>query len=420
MLRRPADMAGLSETVVLLGGGTASAAAASTLRHLGFGGRLILVSDEDIPPYERPPLSKEVLAGSMEPGSTAIWSEEWYRDNDVELVLGTRATSIDVDSCAVETDRAGTVGYDHLLITTGGRARRLPGFEGERILHLRTREDSEELATRLDAGSHAVVLGGGFIGCEVAATARGLGAEVTIIEMEEQCLRAPLGDRYGRIMTEIHRDKGCTLRLGERVTSVVETSNGLGVTTDRGELECEWMLVAAGMIPNTEIAQGTAIDVDGGIRVDRHCRTSVPNLYAAGDVASGQQPDGGYLRVEHHDNAMRQGAVAARNILGQDATDDTPHWFWSDQYDLTIQSLGHFDPYARHTIRGSIEDRSFSAFQLAGGNGGDKIEAVLTIGQPRDIFAARKLMKAGASVSAAQIEDLSTDLRRLARPRRGR
>ena len=415
-------MAGLSETVILLGGGTASASAASNLRHLGFDGRVMLVSEEDVPPYERPPLSKEVLAGSMDAGDATIRSEEWYRDNDIDLLLGTRATSLDVDASTVETDRAGTIPYDHLLVATGGRARRLPGFEGERILHLRTRDDSEELARRLRDGSRAVVLGGGFIGCEVAATARRLGVEVTIIEMEEQCLRAPLGERYGRVMTEVHRDEGCTLRLGERVTSVVETPDGLAVTTDRGRLECEWLLVAAGMIPNTGLACSTAIEVDGGIRVDRHCRTSVPNVYAAGDVAAGQQPGGGHARVEHHDNAMRQGAVVARNIVGQNAVDDTPHWFWSDQYDLTIQSLGHFDPYADHTIRGSVEDRAFSAFQLSGAadDGGNKIEAVLTIGRPRDIFAARKLMRAGTAVTADQIADLSTDLRRVGRTRRRR
>ncbi|MDE0170173.1 MAG: FAD-dependent oxidoreductase [bacterium] len=413
-------MAGLSETVMLLGGGTASAAAASNLRHLGFDGRVILVSDEDVPPYERPPLSKEVLAGSMASDDTTIREEGWYRDNDVELVLGTRATSVDVDASAIETDRAGTIPYDHLLIATGGRARRLPGFEGERILHLRTRDDSEELASRIRDGDQAVVLGGGFIGCEVAATARWLGVEVTIIEMEDQCLRAPLGDRYGRVMTEIHRDAGCTLRLGERVKSVVKTPGGLAVTTDRGKLECEWMLVAAGMVPNTEPVHGTPIEVDGGILVDRRCRTRVPGVYAAGDVAATEQHAGGHLRVEHHDNAMRQGAVVARNILGESATDDTPHWFWSDQYDLTVQSLGHFDPYAHHVIRGSVAERSFSAFQLSGGADGDKIEAVLTIGRPRDVFAARKLMRAGTAVTAAQIEDLSTDLRRIGRPRRRR
>lgn len=410
-------MAGLSETVVLLGGGTASAAAASTLRHRGFDGRIVLVSEEEVTPYERPPLSKEVLAGTMPPGNTAFRPDDWYHTNDIELVLGTRATSIDTDRAAVITDRAGHVGYDHLLIATGGRARRLPGFEGERILHLRTRIDSETLASRMQDSGRAVVLGGGFIGCEVAATARGLGAEVTIIEMEPHCLRVPLGDRYGRIVTEIHRERGCRMRMGERVTGVTETLDGLAITTDRGELECEWMLVAAGMIPNTELALGTRIEVDGGILVDRRCRTSVSNVYAAGDVAARRRPSGP-LRVEHHDNAMRQGAVAARNILGEDADDDTPHWFWSDQYDLSIQSLGHFDPHAPHVIRGSTEDRSFSAFQLSGdGSGEDKIEAVLTIGRPRDVFAARKLMGAGISVTAEQIEDLSTDLRRLARPR---
>ena len=221
-------------------------------------------------------------------------------------------------------------------------------------------------------------------------------------------------------MTEIHRERGCRMRMGERVTGVTETAGGLAIATDRGELECEWMLVAAGMIPNTEVALERGIEVDGGILVDRHCRTSVPNVYAAGDVAARRRP-GGSLRVEHHDNAMRQGAVAARNILGERARDDTPPWFWSDQYDLSIQSLGEFDPYAPHAIRGSTEERSFSAFQFSrDGSGADKIDAVLTIGRPRDVFAARKLMGVGIAVSPEQIEDLSTDLRRLARPRRRR
>lgn len=413
-------MAGLPETVVLLGGGTASAAAAATLRHRGFDGRIVLVSEEAEPPYERPPLSKELLAGTMVPSATAIRDEDWYDANRVELQLGTRVTSVDVEGAAVTTAQGERIGYDHLLVATGGRARRLVGIEGDRVLHLRTRKDSERLASVLRDRGHLAVLGGGFIGCEVASTARGLGVEVTIIEMAPHCLRVPLGDRYGRVMTEVHEDRGCRMRTGERVTGITETSDGLVVTTDRGRLECDRLLVAAGMIPNTEPVLGTRIEVDGGILVDRHCRTSVPDVYAAGDVAARRRP-GGALRVEHHDNAMRQGSVVARNIMGEEACDDEPYWFWSDQYDLSIQSLGEFDPDANHVIRGSIEDRSFSAFQLAGDEGsGSSIEAVLTIGRPRDVFAARKLMRSGKSVTAERIKDLSTDLRRLTRTRRPR
>lgn len=405
---------------MLLGGGTASAAAASTLRHRGFDGRVVLISDEEVPPYERPPLSKEVLAGTMSPSDTAIRGEEWYGANDVELLLGARATAVDVDGASVAVDGVGRIRYDHLLVATGGRARRLPGINGERVQHLRTQKDSERIASGLRDRGPIAVLGGGFIGCEVAATARELGVEVTIIEVEPYCLRGPLGDRYGSIMTGIHRDRGCRMRMGERVTAVTETSDGLVVTTDRRMLECDWMLVAAGMIPNTESVHETRIETDGGILVDGRCRTSIPNVYAAGDVAA-RRRRGGALRVEHHDNAMRQGAVAARNMMGDEVIDDEPHWFWSDQYDLSVQSLGEFDPYAHHVIRGSIEERSFSAFQLTGDGAGELcIEAVLTIGRPRDVFAARKLMRAGIPLKKEQIEDLSTDLRRLARPRRRR
>lgn len=405
---------------MLLGGGTASAAAAATLRHEGFDGRIVLISEEEIPPYERPPLSKEVAAGTMAPGDTAIKERDWYPSNEIELLLGTTATSVDVYRKVVATDQAGAVGYDHLVIATGGRARRLPGLESERILYLRTRQDSEALSERLRSSGPVVVMGGGFIGCEVAATARQLGAEVTIIEMEPCCLRDILGDRYGRIITGIHRDRGCLMRMGERVIEVTESMDGLAVTTDRGGLHCEWLLVAVGMIPNVEPALHTPIEVDGGILVDEGCRTSVPDVYAAGDVAARRQPGGSSLRVEHHDNAMRQGAVAARNILGMDVYDDTPHWFWSDQYDLSIQSLGDFDPDVPHVLRGSTVNHAFTAFQLSGGRDGGKIEAVLTVGRPRDVFAARKLMRAGISVSPDQIEDLSTDLRRLGRTVRRR
>ncbi len=413
-------MAGLPETVVLLGGGTASAACASTLRHRGFDGRIVLVSEEVELPYERPPLSKQIPAGTMDPGAATIRSEDWYHANDVELRLGVRVISVDADGSAVGTEKGERIGYDHLLVATGGRARRLAHIEGDRVLHLRTRRDAERLSSVLRERGRLAVLGGGFIGCEVASTALDLGVEVTIIEMEPYCLRAPLGDRYGRIMTEIHEDRGCRMRMGERVTGAIETADGLMVTTDLDRLECDWLLVAAGMIPNTEPVLGTPIEVDNGILVDSHCRTSVPNVYAAGDVAARRRPGGG-RRVEHHDNAMRQGAVVARNILGEKTCDDEPHWFWSDQYDLSIQSLGEFDPDANHVIRGSLDDRSFSAFHLAGdGVSGSSIEGVLTIGRPRDVFAARKLMKSGMTVTAGQLEDLSTDLRRLARPRRRR
>ena len=406
-------MPGFPQTIVLLGGGIASVSAAAALRSEGYGGRIILVSDESEPPYERPPLSKEMLTGSKEAPDCRLRPDAWYGENEVELLLETRAASVDAAAGQTVLEDGGRLSYDALLIASGGRARRLPGLEGERVFYLRALDDAAALRERLAAldGWRMAVLGGGFIGCETAASARALGAEATIIEMLDSCLQVPLGPRLGRTVSDIHRERGVELRLRERVTGLTETSDGLLVETDRGTVECGLLVVAAGMIPNTEAAAGSPLPAAGGIQVDGDCRTIVRNIFAAGDVAAQFQPETGeYRRVEHHDTAARQGAAAARGMLGLDNPEPIPHWFWSDQYDHTIQSQGLFDPQAPCIIRGSLEERRFTAFQLEEG----RIRAALTVDRPRDILAARKLMAAGVPVTREMVEDADLDLRRAA------
>lgn len=402
-------------TVVLLGGGIASISAAETLRAEGFMGRIRIITVEDEPPYERPPLSKEVLAGSKTDVECYLRSVDWYEEHNVDLVMEIRIADIEVAYNRMITEDGSTFLYDALLIATGGRARRLPGLRGEGVFYLRTLEDAVALREGLAGlgGGRMAVLGGGFIGCEVAATARSLGAEATIIEMLDECLQVPLGPRLGRAVSDIHRARGVELRMGERVTGLARGADGLRVETDRGAVECGLLVVAAGMVPNTEVAEESPIPTEGGIRVDEDCRTIVDNVFAAGDVAAQYQPGSGeYRRVEHHDTAARQGAIAARGMLGLDNPDPVPHWFWSDQYQHTIQSQGLFDPQAPYLIRGSLSEARFTAFQLSEEG---MIRSALTVDRPRDILAARKLMATGVPVTREMVEDADLDLRRAAR-----
>jgi 3-phenylpropionate/trans-cinnamate dioxygenase ferredoxin reductase subunit len=282
---------------------------------------------------------------------------------------------------------------------------------GDRVLYLRTRRDADALRERLTPGERLVVLGGGFIGCEVAATARGLGVEVTVLEMANAPLERVLGREIGDVVADIHRAAGVDVRTGERVLSVTETPAGLRVTTDRRELECGFLLVGIGMVPNTEFLDGTPIACDNGVLVDEYCRTGVDGVYAAGDVAAHRHPlYGRRMRVEHYDNAIKQGAAAARTMLGDLVAYDDPHWFWSDQYDHHLQSVGVAHGAATVVLRGSLADRSFSAFSLDG----ERVLSVFALDRPKDIVVGRKLIRSGLPVTADQLRDESVDLRTLA------
>jgi 3-phenylpropionate/trans-cinnamate dioxygenase ferredoxin reductase subunit len=401
---------------VIVGGGPCAASAAATLRSAGFDGRVVIVGDEPVPPYQRPPLSKDYLTGQLDVGELPVRRASWYAEHEVELRLGERAERIDDRERVVRLGGGERLGYDALLLATGGRPRPFGGLQGsaasERVAYLRTRSDADWLGARLRQGEPLVVLGGGFIGCEVAASARRLGVEVTVLEMARVPLERALGAEVGSQLAEIHRDAGVDFRTGEQVRSVFETADGLVVTTERSRLECGLLLAAVGMVPNTEIVAGTSVKCENGIVVDEHCRTAVPGIYAAGDVAAHYHPMyGRHLRVEHHDNAIKHGAVAARNMLGEDVAYDDPHWFWSDQYEHSLQSVGFDEGCDQVVVRGSIAERSFARFALADG----RVRAVVALDRSRDIIAARKLIAAGVQVSAAALSDESVDLRRLAR-----
>jgi 3-phenylpropionate/trans-cinnamate dioxygenase ferredoxin reductase subunit len=400
--------------VVIVGGGQCGASAAATLRGEGYDGELFLLGAEPDPPYERPPLSKGWLAGTGT--EIAVHPGGWYAENDVELLCGTRVSTVDTRDRAVELPDGRRLPYDRLLLATGGRPRTLPGVSSDRVLYLRTRADADALRERLRPGERLVVLGGGFIGCEVAATARGLGVDVTVLEMAAVPLQRVLGADIGAVVADIHRANGVDFRTGERVEAVSETADGLRVTTDRGVLECGHLLVAVGLVPNTEFLADTPITCDNGVHVDRYCQTSVPGVYAAGDVAAHDHPlYGRRMRVEHYDNAAKQGAVAARNLLGEEVVYDDPHWFWSDQYAHHLQSVGIAQSTGDPVVRGSVAERTFSVFYLDDG----RVRAVFAIDRPKDIVAGRKLIRSGQPVTAEALRDESVDLRHLVpRPQR--
>jgi 3-phenylpropionate/trans-cinnamate dioxygenase ferredoxin reductase subunit len=400
--------------VVLVGGGVASAAAAAGLRSQGYDGQVVLVSDELHLPYERPPLSKEYLSGKFGVADFQANPEGWYADNDVEVLLGTRVASIDPGGQRVGLSDGGSVGYDALVLATGVRARALPGFAGDRVHSIRSIADTERLAPRLVPGTHLAILGAGFIGCEVAAIAAARGVKVTVFEPEPVPLARALGAEFGRTMVAIHADNGVEIRAGELVTGMTETATGLQLhTRDGAVVECDELLVGVGSTPNAELAvqAGLAIDdVTGGIVTDELGRASAPNVFAIGDVASRLHPTyGRAIRVEHHDTAMRHGANAARNILGEAVPYTDEPYFWSDQYDHSLKAVGHAGPGATKVVRGSIEERSFSVFSLEDG----QVTAVATLDRPRDLMAARKLLGVPHEASAEQLADDDFDLKAL-------
>lgn len=399
---------------MVIGGGAGSAAAVAELRKQGFDGSLTLVSAENTVPYERPPLSKGFLLGTS--GQVPVKDAAWYEQASVELILGSRATRLDLAARTVTLSGGAVLGYDQLLLATGVRPRVLPGLDGDGVCYLRTGEDAAALRDRMTAAGHVAVLGGGFIGCEVAAAAIRLGKRATILEALPTLLHRALGPELGDVVAGIHRDEGVDVRTGQQVLGIRPRRGGLRISTAAGDVDADVLVVGVGTVPNTELAEQAGLPAGHGIEVDECFATAAPGIYAIGDVAAQHLPGHGRrVRVEHHDTAIRHGRVAARNMAGQREPFADVHWFWSDQYDHTISSAGLIpgsDGPGELVIRGSLEQRSFSAFSLDG----DRVRAVISLNRPRDVLDARRLIARDHSATAAQLCDESLPLKRLAAP----
>ncbi|MEV5276495.1 FAD-dependent oxidoreductase [Streptomyces sp. NPDC051994] len=373
-------MVDADRTFVIVGGGLAGAKAAETLRSEGFNGRVILIGDEREHPYERPPLSKGFLAGKEERDSVFVHEPAWYAQADIELHLGQPVTAIDRAAKTVRLGDGTLIQYDRLLLATGAEPRRLdvPGTDLAGVHHLRRLSHAERLKHVLKAlgrdNGHLVISGAGWIGLEVAAAARGYGAEVTIVEPEPTPLHNVLGPELGQIFADLHAEHGVRFHFGARLTEIVgQDGMVLAARTDDGEEHpAHDVLAAIGAAPRGSLAETAGLAMvdrahGGGIAVDSSLRTSDPDIFAAGDVAAVHHPLlETRLRVEHWANALNGGPAAARAMLDQDVTYDRVPYFFSDQYDLGLEYSGWAPPgsYDQVVIRGDAGKREFIAFWL--------------------------------------------------------
>ncbi|ANS29607.1 ferredoxin-NAD(+) reductase [Rhodococcus opacus] len=364
-----------TRTFVVVGGGLAGAKTAEALRDKDFDGSIILLSEEEHLPYERPPLSKEHFAGKKALGDFTVHHGDWYRDHHVDLRLGTTATALDLTGHTVTLPDGSTLGYDKLALATGSRSRRPPisGSDAEGVHYLRTIDESDKLIEAVSGGRQLVVIGAGWIGLEVGASAREKGADVTVVEAAEVPLLGSLGPEIGSVFAELHREHGVQLHLGATVEEiVVEDGKATGVRLGDGTvLPADAVLVAVGAAPNIEIAERAGLDVDGGVLVDAGLQTSDPDVVAVGDIAAQQHPRlGTRIRVEHWANALNQPAVAAATMLGHEAEYGNLPYFFTDQFDLGMEYVGYapHDSYDRVVVRGDFAAREFVAFWLDADN----------------------------------------------------
>jgi 3-phenylpropionate/trans-cinnamate dioxygenase ferredoxin reductase subunit len=401
------------DTYLIVGASLAGGRAAEALRQAGFDGRIVLAGDEPDRPYQRPPLSKAFLRGEHSEEKLYLRPPDYYEQQRIELRLGARATRLDPTARVVELDSGERLGFDRLLIATGATLRRLdtPGADLTGVYYLRTVRDAERIRAKLVPGRKVVIVGAGFIGTEVAASCRQRGLEVTVLVGAPVPLQRALGEEIGRLYADFHREQGVDLRTGESVQAFRGTSRVEEVVTSSGKtIGCDFAVVGVGVVPATGWLAGSGLTLENGVVVDEYCETNIPGIFAAGDVASWWHPGlRERLRVEHFDNAQNQGVAAAQNMLGKRIPYGPVLFFWSDQYDLRLQYVGHASRWDRIVLRGNARSRSFTAFYLLG----SQLRAALGVNRVKDVTAARRLIQAGAPVTAEQLADEQVDLKSL-------
>ena len=400
--------------IVIAGGGQAAVQAADTLRRKGFAGKLTVVGDEPWLPYQRPPLSKKYLAGALERERLIIRPAQFFVEHQVQAQLGRRVSEILRREQRVRLDDGTVLAYDALLLATGSRPRRLaaPGTELAGVHYLRTIADADRIRAECAPAGRMVIIGGGYIGLEVAATARGLGLEVTVLEMAERVMNRVTCAQVSAFYESEHARQGVRILCNSRVRALAADARSGRVravlTEEGGEHPADIVIVAVGVAPAEELAAGAGLECDNGILIDQHCGTSDAAIYAAGDCVNHLSPH--YrrrMRLESVDNAFEQGATAALNLLGIPTAHDKVPWFWSDQFDLKLVIVGMCQGYDTVVMRGAAAARSFSACYLRGG----ELIAIDTVNQPKDQMAARKLIAAHARPDADKLADAAIALR---------
>lgn len=399
------------ERVVIVGGGLAAASAAKTLRAEGFGGGIAIYSEERHHIYDRPPLSKAVLQGAASAESTCLLSAEMVRDLRIDLMLGERIVQIDRSRQSVILSSREVAPYDSLLIATGSRPRKLSAHfvNKTNVVYLRTLDDADRLRSHMGPGKHLLSIGAGWIGLEVAATARKMGMNTNVVELSDRLCGRSLPPDVGEALAKVHRDNGTVLHLkttidevfgGERVESVKLSSGDL--------IPVDIVVVGVGAIANDDLAEAAGLETNAGVLVDERLRTSDNLIYAAGDVAAMRSNDGLPKRQESWANAQDQGAAAARSILGNNTPYVANTWFWSDQYDLNVQMIGDNQPESGVVLRRLGEGRTFTRLSVADG----RIVGAICFGMPREMAIVRRLMAKGYAVDNEALV-IEPDLRKL-------
>lgn len=403
--------------IVVVGGGQAGGQAVDSLRREGFDGEILLVTEEDQPPYQRPPLSKDYLAGRCDRDRVLLRPEAFYAEHSIELLTGARAASLDPGGRRVALDTGRTLAYDRLLLATGSRVRRLDGMPGsdlEGVLYLRTIEDSDRIRAAMEDAERVVVVGGGYIGLEVASAAVEAGRSVTVVEALPRLLSRVATSRLAAFYADLHRARGVDLRLGASVARFRGDGAAGAVRSvelsDGNELPADLVVAGIGIEPVTGLARDAGIDCDNGIAVDSGCRTSAPDVFAAGDCTS--HPNaffGRRVRLESVPNAMEQGRVAAAAMLGKDRSCESEPWFWSDQHGVRLQMAGLSEGADQTVTRGEFGGDSFITFYLRDGVliGTDAVNGV------REFIFCRRLIAARGRPDPAALADPSVPVKTL-------
>jgi 3-phenylpropionate/trans-cinnamate dioxygenase ferredoxin reductase component len=398
------------ERYVVAGASLAGATAAATLREEGFDGDVVLVGAEPAFPYERPPLSKTFLRGESTIQEAMVRPEVFYADNRIETLFGTTVIGVDAAGRSLTIAGGDPVSFDKLLIATGARNRRfpIPGIDLKGVLDLRTLGDAARIRAEMLPGHRVVMAGMGFIGSEVAASLRQRGLEVHVVAGGRAPLDRVLGEDVGRVIEGIHRDHGVEMTFDDQVASFEGNGRVRSVKTASGlSVPCDFVVLGLGVEPVADFLEGSGIDVDDGVVVDEHCRASVAGVFAAGDVANHYHPVfERRIRTEHWNNAKAQGRVAALNMMGRDTPYDEIHWFWSDQYEHTIQYAGYHREWDDLVIRGSLESRSFAAFYMLGG----RVQAVVSVDRPADVQDAMGIIRSGGRADPTKLRDEAVEL----------
>jgi 3-phenylpropionate/trans-cinnamate dioxygenase ferredoxin reductase subunit len=399
--------------IVVIGAGQAAGQLVASLRQEGYEGTITMIGEEPFLPYQRPPLSKAYLSGEMEQQRVLVRPEKFYADKDITTRLGERVESIDRDAKTVTLEGGETIGYEQLVLATGSRVRRLPlpGGELPGVHYLRTMADVDGIRDEVGEGRRLVIVGGGYIGLEVAAVARKAGMDVTVLEMESRILARVTTPEMSEYYTRVHTDHGVTIRTEAAASEILGEDRVTGVKcTDGTELEADVVIIGVGILPNVELAEAAGLPCDNGILVDDHCRTEDPAIYAIGDCTNHPSPLlGRRLRLESVPNAMDQARTTAKNLTGGDAVYDAVPWFWSDQYDLKLQMVGFSTDAEESVLRGDPDTGSFARFYLTDG----VVVAVDAVNRPKEFMASKQLVQKRTPVDAAALADETVDVKTL-------